>query len=485
MGYDLSRQVSLMQLRCAGEPCGFTVWVDRAQVGCVAGTRVGGFSVIAPFSSGRIHYAWIVAGVTFLVLLASAGIRSAATVMMVPLEQEFGWDRATISFAISLNIILFGLCGPFTAAVMDRVGFRKVMVSALAVLVVAISLTTQMTAAWQLVLLWGVLGGLGSGAMAGALAATVANRWFAERRGLVMGLLTASNATGQLIFLPILATLVVNLSWRPASLLVASVALLVMPLVAIFMRGDPREVGVRPFGDDALTPLPDRPRPTGNPFSAAIGTLTSSFHSRDFWFLAGSFFICGASTNGLIGTHLIPASMEHGIPEVTAASMLALIGIFDLVGTTVSGWLSDRFDNRKLLVWYYGLRGLSLLFLPYAYGTGYFGLLLFIVFYGLDWVATVPPTVRLTADIFGKERVGIVFGWIMAAHQLGAGTVAFLAGVMHSWFGDYQAAFMTSGMLCLAASCIVVRIGRSPARGETVDVPAPAPVIVPAGSLAS
>ncbi len=308
----------------------------------------------------------------------------------------------------------------------------------------------------------------------------IANRWFAERRGLVMGLLTASNATGQLVFLPLLASLVVSMNWRAASLLVAGGTLLAIPLVAIVVRAHPRDVGIRPFGEDPATPIAPPAPPVGNPFSAAIRTLTISLRHRDFWFLAGSFFICGASTNGLIGTHLIPASMEHGIPEVTAASMLALIGIFDLIGTTVSGWLSDRWDNRWLLFWYYGLRGLSLLFLPYAYGTGYFGLALFIVFYGLDWVATVPPTVRLAADTFGKERVGIVYSWISASHQLGAATIALMAGVMRSWFGDYQIAFMTSGLLCLIAAGIVIRIGRS----EKGDAPA-SPVVNAAAAPAS
>jgi sugar phosphate permease len=435
--------------------------------------------LIAPLLRSRIHYAWIVVAVTFLLLLASAGIRSVPGVLIKPLEDEFGWDRATISLAISLNILLFGLWGPFAAAMMDRFGMRRVLLIALSVLAGSILLTTQMKESWQLVLLWGLVVGLASGTMAGGLGAMIANRWFSQRRGLVIGLLTASNATGQLVFLPILASLVVNLNWRAASVLVAGAALLVIPLVAIFLRAHPRELGLRPFGEDPDAPIAPAPAPVGNPFSAAIRTLTGSLRNRDFWYLAGSFFICGASTNGLIGTHLIPASMEHGIAEVTAASMLALIGIFDLIGTTVSGWLSDRFDNRWLLFWYYGLRGLSLLFLPYAYGTGYFGLALFIVFYGLDWVATVPPTVRLAADTFGKERVGIVFAWISASHQLGAATIALMAGVMRSWFGDYQLAFMTSGLLCLIAAGIVIRIGRSE-KGDAPAIPVVNPVPAPA-----
>jgi MFS family permease len=410
----------------------------------------------------RIHYAWIVVAVTFLVLLTAAGVRSVPGVLLVPLEREFGWNRAIISLAVSINLLLYGFCGPFAVAVMERFGMRRLMTGALLLIALAIGLTTQMHAAWQLYLLWGVLVGLGTGSMAGWVSASVANRWFKERRGLVVGLLSTSSGTGQLLFLPLLASLVVRFGWRAAVILVAGVALLMLPLVAAVIRSSPAEVGLRPYGaspDEADPPI--RTRPAGNMFAAPLRTLGQVLHSRDFLLLAGSFFVCGATTNGLIGTHLIPASMEHGIPEVTAAGLLAVMGVFDLVGTTGSGWLSDRFDSRWLLCWYFSLRGISLLFLPYAYGRGYFGLALFAVFYGLDWLATVPPTVRLTADIFGRERVSAVYAWIFVGHQLGAASVAFAAGALHTWFGNYQIAFMSAGVLCLVAAGMVVRIGRA------------------------
>ena len=417
----------------------------------------------------KFHYGWIVAAVTFLSLLTAAGMRSTPGVLIVPLEHEFGWSTATISLAVSINLFIYGLSGPFAAALMERFGIRRIMVVALLIVAVAASLTTIMRASWQLDLLWGVMVGLATGSLASVLAAIVANRWFVKRRGLVMGLLTASNATGQLVFLPLLASLAVTAGWRAAALVTAAAALVVAPLVAIFMRERPRDVGLQPYG--AEPDSPDVVASTENPIKAALNGLARGFRSTDFWLLAGSFYICGATTNGLIGTHLIPASMDHGIPEVTAASMLALIGIFDLIGTTISGWLSDRVDNRWLLCWYYGLRGLSLLLLPYALGTGYLSLAVFIVFYGLDWVATVPPTTRLTADIFGKRNVGIVFGWIFAAHQLGAATAAFGAGELRTVFGDYQISFITAGLLCLVASGMVIRIGRKP--HQTVEaVPA-------------
>jgi MFS family permease len=422
---------------------------------------------------GRIHYAWIVAAVTFITLLGASGFRSTPGVLIVPLQHEFGWDRATIALAVSINLVLFGFSGPFAAAAMERFGVRRVVLVALLTVAAGSTLTIVMHAPWQLYLLWGVVVGLGTGAMATVLAATVANRWFVRRRGLVLGVLTASSATGQLIFLPLLAWLAVHFGWRWAAGAVAAGALLVWPMVAIFMRDRPADVGVRAYGAaEGEAPI----AAAVNPVAAAFEALRDAARTRDFWFLAISFFICGASTNGLIGTHLIPAAMDHGIPEVTAASLLAVIGIFDIVGTTASGWLTDRVDGRMLLFWYYALRGLSLLYLPYAFGTQHFGLILFIVFYGLDWVATVPPTVALTAEIFGRGRAGIVFGWIFAAHQLGAATVAFAAGAVRTWFGDYQLAFMTSGLLCLVAAGIVVRIGRAPrataALGHARELPA-------------
>jgi MFS family permease len=410
--------------------------------------------VIPSLVRGRIHYAWIVFGVTFFTLLCAAGTRSTPGVLIVPLEREFGWSTATISIAVSINLVLFGLCGPFAAAFMNRFGVRRVLVCALLLIAVGVGLTPLMRQPWQLYLLWGVVVGTGTGAMASVLAATVANRWFVARRGLITGLLTAASATGQLAFLPGLAALAVNLGWRFASLAVALAVVVAIPVVALVMRDSPRQLGLRPYGATADVAEP----PGGNPFGAATSGLVGSLRSTDFWLLVGSFFICGATTNGLIGTHLIPAAMDHGIPEVTAASMLALVGVFDVVGTTISGWLTDRIDSRWLLFWYYALRGLSLLLLPFALSSAYLTLLLFIVFYGLDWVATVPPTIALSAGVLGPARTGIVFGWVFASHQLGAAFAASAAGGLRTWLGDYQVAFISAGLLCLIASGLVIRI---------------------------
>jgi MFS family permease len=409
----------------------------------------------------RVHYAWVVAAVGFVTLITASGFRSTPGVLIVPLQDEFGWSRATIGFAISVNLIFYGLGGPFAAGFVDRFGMRRVTIAALIGVSLGSSLTIFMSSPWQLVLLWGVVNGLATGAIAVPMAAMIANRWFLERRGLVTGVLTASTATGNLIFLPVLAALVSSFGWRYAAVTVAVVAFaVVLPLAAIFLRDRPVDVGLAPFGGTELEPAPP---PARNPFAAATGVLSEVRQERAFWLLAGSFFICGLSTNGLIGTHLIPAAMDHGYGEVAAASLLATIGVFDIVGTTCSGWLTDRHDPRLLLFWYYGLRGLSLLALPYAFGSPHFGLILFVVFYGLDWIATVPPTVALTAEIFGRERVGVIFGWIFCSHMFGAALAAWGAGAIRTSFGGYGWAFGSAGLLCLFAAGLVLQIQRGPA----------------------
>ncbi|MET0263126.1 MAG: MFS transporter [Rariglobus sp.] len=415
--------------------------------------------------SGKFHYAWVVAAVTFVTLLVSAGGRSAAGVLLLPLGNEFQWSRATVSSIVSVNILLYGLVGPFAAAFYQRIGLRRTMLIALAMIAVGYTASTFATRYWHFLLSWGVLVGLGSGMVAIVLGASVANRWFTARRGLVMGLLTASTATGQLVFLPWMASIVTHHGWRGVPWLVTGAAVVVLPAVWFLMRDDPSDVGLRPYGETGVAAEPSRSK--GNPATLALTTLAESVRSRDFWLLAGSFFVCGASTNGLIGTHLVSAAFDCGIPEIKSAGLLALMGIFDLAGTTASGWLTDRYKARYLLFTYYGLRGISLLFLPAALVGPSFALLMFAIFYGLDWIATVPPTVRLTADVFGREKAGIVFGWIVAAHQLGAAFATSMAGLLRTTMGSYTPSFIAAGILCVIAAMGVLPIGRNRSRGFT------------------
>lgn len=409
----------------------------------------------------RVHYGWVVASVTFLVLLVTAGIRATPGVLMVPLESEFGWNRAVISAAVAINIALFGLIGPFAASVMERWGLRRVVLAALALLAVSVALTTMMRNQWELTLLWGILVGAGTGVTSMVLAAVIANRWFDERRGLVMGALSAANATGQLVFLPLLASLVEQRGWRAAAVLVAVAAAVVFVIVLVLMRDRPEDLGLLPYGRSPADAAQPRP-----PALAPIEALRFAFSKPAFWILAGTFFVCGASTNGLIGTHLIPACHDYGISEVRAAGLLAMMGIFDILGTTASGWLTDRFSSRYLLFAYYGLRGVSLLFLPLTLSDPSHGLGWFAVFYGLDWVATVPPTVRLTSEAFGRENTGVIYGWIGASHQLGASMAAFGAGTIRMTLGDYRLAFWIAGVLCIIAGLSFVTIGKRTLRRD-------------------
>jgi len=376
-------------------------------------------------------------------------------VLMISLEGEFGWSRAAISSAIAINIALFGLIGPFAASVMDRWGVRRVILGALGLLAASVALTTQMREQWQLTVLWGVLVGTGTGVTSMVLAAIIANRWFDARRGLVLGILTAANATGQLIFLPTLASMIARYGWRSAALVVAGAAAVVFVIVLVFMRDRPEDLGLQPYGRTAATAVPQRRA------LAPLEALALAGRTRAFWLLAGTFFVCGASTNGLIGTHLIAACHDYGIHEVQSAQLLAMMGIFDILGTTASGWLTDRYSSRYLLFGYYTLRGLSLLFLPLTLRVGASSLVIFAVFYGLDWIATVPPTVRLTSEAFGRENTGVVYGWISASHQLGASSAAFGAGAIRTLLGDYQVAFWAAGLLCIAAGMSFLTIGRS------------------------
>ena len=415
-------------------------------------------SSIAGRFGNRLHYSWVVMGIVFLCLLAAAGIRATPGVLIVPWQQSLGWSRSTISLAIAINVFLYGLMGPFAAACMQRFGIRRTVLSALAVLALVVAASTRMSATWQLMLSWGVVVGTGSGFVAVVLAAAVVNRWFVERRGLVMGILTASTATGQLVFLPMLAAVVQRGGWQPVAWIVAGAAAGVALIASLLLPEAPHDVGQRAYGARAGDDAPAAPQ--ANPVLTAFRVLGRATRVRDFWLLFASFFVCGLSSSGLIGTHLISACIDAGLPAVRGASLLAMMGVFDLIGTTASGWLSDRYDNRMLLFFYYGLRGLALLYLPYS-GFAPAGLFVFAVFYGLDWIATVPPTVRLTNQVFGTEDAPVVFGWVVAGHQLGAAVAAYGAGVLRETFGNYTMAYLSAGGMCVVAALMVMTIGRS------------------------
>ncbi|WP_152047554.1 MFS transporter [Aureimonas psammosilenae] len=402
----------------------------------------------------RAHPAILVVGVTFFALLFSAGLRSAPGVMMMPLEASFGWDRATISFSAALGILLYGLVGPFAAALMLSFGIKRTMLAGLALMAVSTFASQWMTAPWHYVLTWGVLSGIGSGAVASVLGAAVVNRWFATRQGLAMGLLSASTATGALVFLPFLAWLTAGGAWKPVALAVSLGCAALIPVVALLVPERPEERGTRRFGEAADTPPAPPMKQAATPW-LAIEALGRASRQPVFWLLAGTFFVCGLTTNGLVGTHMIAFCGDHGIEQVAAAGLLSLMGFFDLIGTTASGWLTDRYDPRRLLAMYYGLRGLSLLALPFI-DFGPVSLTIFAIFYGLDWIATVPPTVKLSNQSFGERDGPIIFGWVLVAHQMGAALAAFGAGVIREQVGTYTPAFVVAGIFAVLASLVFV-----------------------------
>jgi|TARA_R100000049_G_C1938822_1_gene82769 sugar phosphate permease len=415
----------------------------------------------------RWHYAWVIAGVTFLTMLSASAALGLPGAFLRPLGEEFGWNTEQISTALAIRFVLFGLMGPFSALLIERFGLRPIMAGALLSVAVGLGLSTQMTEIWHLILLWGVLLGLGSGLIALVLGAVVANRWFEQRRGLVLGMLTASVATGQLLFLPLATWLIEQVGWRWALMPVVLCCLLVAVLVWRLVRDHPRDLGLRPFG--AHGDGQPEPAPGSAPISflEPLRLLRGALKNRIFWVLFGTFFICGLSTNGLIQTHFIALCGDFGMAPLPAASVLAMMGAFDLIGTILSGWLSDRFDCRKLLFWYYGLRGLSLFWLPYSDFTLY-GLGLFAMFYGLDWIATVPPTIKLAGQAFGPQKAGMLFGWIFAGHQLGGAVAAYGAGLSRTLLLTYTPALFAAGTACVLAALAVFLIRRS----ETSPAPA-------------
>jgi MFS family permease len=400
----------------------------------------------------RIHYSWIILFIAFFSIITAGIVRSSSGVFMVPFETDFGWERSTISFAFAISLLLYGISGPFMAALIEVIGLKKMMILAMATLLIGILLTFFMVKPWHLILIWGIIIGLGSGLFLTVLSPYIANQWFEKRRGLALGVLTASTATGQLILLPLLAMIVETHSWKWAMGLILILSVIMLVIILLLMKNSPKEVGLLPYGQEKELNVKELEQKK-NPVVIAFQTLFEAVKVKEFWLLAGSFFICGLSTSGLIGIHFISYCMGFGFAAVTAASMLSLMGMFDLIGTTLSGWLSDRFDNRWLLFWYYSLRGASLLFLPFALSEGSFTLLIiFSVFYGLDWIATVPPTVNISRQIFGIEKSVVVYGWIFAFHQAGG------AGIIYKKFNSYSWAFALAGMFCLLASLFVIVI---------------------------
>jgi MFS family permease len=418
-------------------------------------------TVFAKLFAGRMHYGWVVLAVMFSASMAGVGVRAAPGVMIVPLQHAFGWDVSTISAAVSINIVLLGVTGPFLTGLTEVIGLKRTILSCMALLMAGSGLSVFMTSPWHLFLTWGLLVGIGSGAGAVGIAAAVANRWFVERNGLAMGLLFSAAAAGQLVFLPLLALVAGHFGWRGVSIAVTLAVAAMLPLVAMLLPETPAQIGLTAYG--STTVLVPSPR-QGNPFSVAITALCRASRSMDFWLLTLSFAICGLSTNGLINTHLIAYCGDHGIAEVSSASMLAVIGGFSLIGSAGSGWLCDRFNPRVLLFWYYGLRGLSLAIIPFTQ-FDVVSLSIFSVFYGLDWVATGPATVALTNEVFGRRDAPVIVAWIFAGHQVGGGLAAFGAGMVRSVTGDYLPAFLISGLACLLASLLVLRIARA---GPTV-----------------
>jgi MFS family permease len=408
------------------------------------------------------YYGWFVVSICFATTLISAGVRSSPSVLIHPLESEFGWSRALIASAISMNLLLFGVAAPISGFLLDRYGARKVMLGSLLLLITGVSGTVAMTQFWQFFLVWGVIVGIGAGGVGSVLTATVGNRWFIARRGLALGILGSASSTGQLIFLPFFMAMIAYSGWRIGSTTLIVLAVFLLPLIFLFMRDDPADVGLEPYGAGQAGAASSGGATSLRGMSAKNATITPRevLGSPTFWLLCGSFFVCGGTANGLIGVHLIPHEIEIGIPQVTAASLVGIMGALNIVGTTFSGWMIDRVQAHKWLALVYALRGASLLLLPFA--RDFSSLVVFAVIYGLDWFATVPPSMAITADTFGRHNVGKVYGWIFMSHQIGAAIMASAAGALRDYVGDYNFAFLSGGAIAMIAAGLALQIKPKP-----------------------
>jgi MFS family permease len=409
---------------------------------------------LAPWFARRgIHYGWVMVALTFATVVVGSGATGVIAILVLPLSAEFGWSRGEIAGPFALMVALFGGIAPFAGALLLRYGLRRVVAASAILSVLALgSAAWLMTSLWQLWLTFGLLQGVAGGLTALVLSATVANRWFSQRRGLVVGILAAAMATGQLVFLPTNAWLVANLGWRIALMPGIVGGTICAVLYLLLARDWPAEIGIAPYGETAI----QKPAPAsaGNVVAMSLSLLREASRVRAFWVIAGTFFVCGLSTSGTVQPHFIPLCADFGVTPVAAASVLAMMGMFNFVGTIGSGWLSDRFDSRKLLGWYYGLRGLSLMWLPFS-GFDMVSLTVFAVFFGLDYIATIPPTVKLAAQHFGPAKGPIVFGWAFAAHQLGGAAAALATGVSRDALASYLPAFFAAGVSCFIAVAAV------------------------------
>lgn len=406
----------------------------------------------------RIHYSWIIVTITFFTIIVVGIVSSSGGVFLTPFEDYFGWNRSTISLAFGLSMFIYGLSGPFVAATVERFGLKKMMLLSMIILIIGILLTFLMNQSWQIIIIWGIIIGLGSSLFLTTLNPYVVNHWFKEKQGLVTGILTASIAMGQLVLLPVLATIIDKYSWKWAMGLILLLNVVIFIIILLFMKNSPKDIGLLPYGQKEQDLVVVETK-KGNPIVVAFRGLFEAVKVKEFWLLAGSFFICGLSTGGLVGTHFISYCISFGIPLVTAASLLSFMGIFNIAGTTFSGWLSDRFDNRWLLFWYYFLRGCSLLFLPLALMSGeFFWLIVFIIFYGLDWIATVPPTINIARQTFGIQKTTVIYGWVFASHQAGSLVASYSGGLIYQYFNTYTWAFLMAGVFCVFASLFVMGI---------------------------
>lgn len=426
-------------------------------------------------TGSKLHFAWVVLGALVVVMLLASGLRAVFGVFIKPLEATFGWDRASLSGAAAVSLLLLGAAGPVVGWLADRWGPRRVILLSTIVLGVGTLLSSRVTALWQLYLTAGVLMGLGAGGVGMSTGAALAARWFEGRRGLVMGLVGGAMSAGQLAIVPLAVWLTLSYGWRQSFLYLGVLLLVIgVPVTLLLVHDDPRERGLKAYGAGHAAAAGAMPAPPEGRTRVAEAMQVPAF-----WLLAATFFICGYTSNGLVLTHLVPHAAEHGFSEMHAAQALGVMGAMNILGTVASGWICDRFGRKGPLAFYYGVRGVSLLFLLYVWNVP--SLHIFAAIFGLNYISTVPPTTTLTANIFGRYSVGSLSGWIFFSHQVGSALGAAMGGWVFQATGSYSWAFISAAMLAFLAVPLALAIKEAPVVRTPRATPAQAGLPAPAG----
>ncbi|NRG26617.1 MFS transporter [Bacillus circulans] len=394
------------------------------------------------------HYAWIIVFVTFLTFLAVQGVRLSFGAFVEPWETEFSMNRGTISLISTLSFVIYGLSQPLIGRLVDKLGARLILSFSTFLVGISIFLTAFVTHPWQLFFLYGIMVSLGVGGASNVAATVVVTNWFNEKRGLAFGIMEAGFGAGQMLLVPGSLLLIHLLNWKmTVFILGAFLVLFVFPIVLLFLRNHPKEKGLVPIGGEIAEDdsVPKKTLDTNT-------SIWNVFLKRQFWFLILPFAICGFTTTGLMDTHLIPFSHDHGFSTSVTSAAVSILAGFNIIGILLSGIIADRWSSRKMLFLLYGIRALSIAILLSSHNSTL--LLIFAVIFGLVDFATVAPTQLLATQYFEEYSIGFILGWLFLSHQIGSALGAYLPGFFYNETGSYTISFYFSIIILVGAAIL-------------------------------